>query len=101
MCAPIPRVQRPLIKQALVRADAADGSTDQVITRCAGCALHMDGSADHNLEVGGFDLHLCSAACKKRFASDLSVSLASLVDTVAALPQDTGPETAEPNTAKH
>ena len=69
-------------RAALAKADAADGSEDRVVGKCAGCALHMDGSADHPLEVAEYTLHLCSADCKKGFEGDLSASLEGLVATV-------------------
>ncbi|MBX3394962.1 MAG: hypothetical protein KF841_06305 [Phycisphaerae bacterium] len=52
----------------LAKADAVDGKTDKIITRCAGCALGMDGKQDHELVVGEYRMHFCNAGCKDRFA---------------------------------
>jgi hypothetical protein len=51
-------------------ADAADGTTDKVIHRCAGCKLAMDGNAKHALTVGEYEMHFCSVDCTSRFSSD-------------------------------
>lgn len=54
----------------LARADAVDGTEDQVVSKCLTCALGMSGSEDHISNYGPYALHLCSAGCKKRFDSD-------------------------------
>lgn len=54
----------------LTAADAVDGTTDKVVGKCAGCALGMDGSPDHKLEMEGYAMHFCSAGCKDGFSAD-------------------------------
>jgi len=51
----------------LAYADAVDGTADRTVTRCPGCALAMDGSAEHAFELGGYELHFCSATCRDHF----------------------------------
>ncbi len=51
----------------LVKADAADGATDKVVSKCLTCNLGMDGSSDHIAKLGDYQLHLCSAECKAGF----------------------------------
>jgi len=43
----------------LVKADAADGKTDKVVEKCAGCALGMAGNAAKSVKAGEYTLHLC------------------------------------------
>lgn len=62
----------------LAQADRFDGRADHVVTRCAGCALHMDGHAEHALEVGDYSLQFCSNSCKDAFAKDLERSIVAL-----------------------
>ncbi len=62
----------------LAKADAKDGATDKVVTKCVTCALAMDGSADHKVSVEGYEVHLCSADCKKSFEGDPTKSLQTL-----------------------
>jgi len=66
--------------EALKVADAADGTEDGVAHKCAGCALGMDGNADHALKVDETTLHLCSAMCKEYFSKDVASNLATLVN---------------------
>jgi len=73
-CKPSPQPMDPettaLVQAKLAKADAVDGQVDQVITKCAGCSLAMDGSPEHTMKLSGFTLHLCSASCKTRFGKD-------------------------------
>jgi hypothetical protein len=62
----------------LAKADAVDGTTDKVVSKCVTCALGMDGSADHAVTVGNYKLHLCSDACKKKFDTDSEKALLAL-----------------------
>lgn len=55
---------------ALAKADAVDGATDKVVSKCLTCNLGMDGSPDHVAKVGDYELHLCSAHCKDGFEAD-------------------------------
>jgi len=54
----------------LVSADAADGTVDHVVTKCAGCGLGMAGDASHSTQVGEYELHLCSGSCLDSFVSE-------------------------------
>ena len=67
------------LSEALKVADAADGVEDKVAHKCAGCALGMDGSADHAVEVDGYTLHLCSSMCKTYFSKDISGNVVQLL----------------------
>ena len=51
----------------LAKADAMDGTTDKVVHKCAGCALGMDGKADHAFELEGYTMHFCSGPCRDGF----------------------------------
>lgn len=62
----------------LAQADRFDGQADHVVSRCAGCALHMDGRAEHALEVNDYSLHFCSNSCKADFSKDLERSIVAL-----------------------
>lgn len=54
----------------LAKADLADGTEDHVVSKCLTCSLGMDGKSAHASTFGEYELHLCSAACQKSFASD-------------------------------
>ena len=75
-----PDAPNPALVEALKTADAADGTEDHVATKCAGCALAMDGDAEHSVSVDGYTLHLCSAACKSHFEKDVSGNLQKLLN---------------------
>lgn len=47
------------ITAKLEKADAADGKVDKVVSKCAGCALGMDGKAEHSAKLGDYTLHFC------------------------------------------
>jgi len=66
------------ILAALARADAVDGTEDMVVAKCPGCALAMEGSADHAMHVDEYELHFCSDDCKDRFAETASESILAL-----------------------
>ena len=71
-------------KEALVevlkKADLADGNEDQVAHKCAGCALAMDGKAEHAIDVDGTTLHFCSGMCKSNFSKNTTGNLLKLVN---------------------
>jgi len=54
----------------LAKADAMDGATDHVVSKCGMCALRMDGSDAHASKVGDYELHFCSSDCKESFDED-------------------------------
>ena len=66
------------ILAALARADAVDGTEDMVVAKCPGCALAMEGSADHAMHVDKYELHFCSDDCKGRFEETASESILAL-----------------------
>jgi len=55
------------LEEKLAAADLFDGTADHVVTRCASCNLGMQGSADHAVQIGGYELHFCSEGCAKPF----------------------------------
>jgi len=73
-------VDQAHIAEVLKVADAADGNEDKVAHKCSGCALAMDGKAEHALEVEGTTLHFCSGMCKDNFSKDITGNLLKLVN---------------------
>ena len=63
---------------ALEKADAADGTSDKLVTRCLPCNLSMAGKAEHASKYGEYTVHLCSDHCKAYFERDPEKVLASL-----------------------
>lgn len=59
----------------LATADAADGTVDHVVSKCAGCRLGMDGRADHAVSAHGYQLHFCSDDCKARSSKDIDATI--------------------------
>lgn len=62
----------------LAAADAFDGTEDKIISKCAGCALGMDGSENYAVETNGYTLHLCGDRCKKAFDANTTQSVLAL-----------------------
>ena len=62
----------------LVKADAADGAADKVVSKCLTCNLGMEGSAEHVATLGDYKLHLCSDECKAGFEADPEKALLAL-----------------------
>ena len=60
----------PALEAILAKADAMDGTTDHVVSKCGMCALRMDGSDAHVSKVGDYELHFCSEECKESFDED-------------------------------
>jgi hypothetical protein len=76
------RQEAPLDQAALTKlaaADELDGSKDHLISKCAGCALAMDGSPNHTVKLAESTLQFCSAFCRDEFAKDPVGKLAGLV----------------------
>ena len=71
----------PEMEAVLARADLADGTEDHVVAKCSGCGLAMDGSADHVLNVGEYELHFCSDSCQGRVENDVTGALMALAET--------------------
>ena len=57
-------------RAGLAAADAADGTTDHVVSRCATCRLGMDGVAQYSATYAGYEMHFCSTECKQTFEQD-------------------------------
>ena len=66
------------IEAKLAQADLVDGTADKIVSKCAGCALAMDGSPEHTLEVAGYTLRFCAAECKETFAKDTTKSILAM-----------------------
>jgi hypothetical protein len=62
----------------LATADLADGTEDNVVSKCPGCNLAMDGSAEHVAHVGEYELHFCSAGCSEKFQEDTNAAILAL-----------------------
>lgn len=62
----------------LAKADAADGTVDQVVVRCVVCNLSMDGEPERSSTYAGYTFHLCSAGCKETFDHDPAKALGRL-----------------------
>jgi hypothetical protein len=74
----------PRLAKVLAIADAADGTTDNVVAKCSGCSLAMEGSEEHTHQVGDYTLRFCSASCRDNFAEDSSKALIAMSETMAA-----------------
>jgi YHS domain-containing protein len=66
------------VEAKLAEADEVDGTVDKVVSKCAACALGMDGKAEHALKVSGYTMHFCSAKCKEGFEKDTTKSILAL-----------------------
>ena len=62
----------------LARADLADGTEDHVVRKCASCNLAMDGSPDHALQVGEYEMHFCTSTCSRRFKEATEASILAM-----------------------
>ena len=62
----------------LAKADAFDGTTDKIISKCPTCKLQMDGSSEHAAEVSGYTVYFCSEKCKAEFTKDTMNSINDL-----------------------
>ncbi len=62
----------------LLSADAIDGTSDKIVSKCAGCALGMDGKSEFALQSHGYTLYFCSAECKDGFAKDMEASVLAI-----------------------
>ena len=62
----------------LAKADAADGATDKVVSKCVTCMLGMEGQPDHAATYGEYTLHFCSEACREHFIKDREKALLAL-----------------------
>ena len=63
----------------LAKADAYDGKTDKVVSKCAMCALRMDGQEKHEFAIEGYKMHFCGEGCLERCKKDPAKTLLALV----------------------
>ena len=66
------------VQAKLAAADLVDGTADKIVTRCASCALGMDGSSDHTLTVMDYTLYFCTERCATAFAEDTTKSILAM-----------------------
>ena len=66
------------VEAKLAEADKFDGKSDKIVSKCAGCALGMDGKSEHALEVSGYKLYFCSEDCKAAFEKDTTKAILAL-----------------------
>lgn len=71
-------VKKSDVLAKLAKLDAVDGTADKVVSKCGGCELRMDGSGEHAINVSGYEMHFCSAKCKKDFYKDTTRSILAL-----------------------
>ena len=65
-------------KAALATADLADGTADHVIKKCAVCALAMDGSEAHVVQLADYTAHACSAHCAHKLSTEPQAVLSTI-----------------------
>jgi len=66
------------VRPMLANADAVDGKTDKVVSKCAACALGMDGKSKHAIKTAGYTMHFCSDMCREHFADGLSDNIMAM-----------------------
>jgi hypothetical protein len=76
--APAPAAIGPELMAKLAKADAADGKTDKIVHKCAGCSLGMDGTDAHSLKVQDYTMHFCSDKCLAPYKADAAKEIAAL-----------------------
>ncbi|UCC32461.1 MAG: hypothetical protein JSU86_09300 [Phycisphaerales bacterium] len=62
----------------LAKADEYDGTIDHIVSKCPNCALHMDGTHEHVLQVSGYTLRFCAEHCKKEYEKDTANAILAL-----------------------
>jgi len=75
----------PELSAQLVAADRLDGSEDKVVSKCASCALHMNGKEEFALELADYRLDFCSDFCQNNYREDGAGKLMAL--KIAAAPE--------------
>jgi len=73
-----PEVDEAKVLALLARADALDGQTDKVVTKCASCLLSMDGKPEHSLKAMDYTMYFCTEGCAERFGKDLTNSILAM-----------------------
>lgn len=76
--APAEYAATPEMAEILAKADALDGQSDKIVSRCASCALGMDGSKEHSLRVGEYTMCFCRDDCQQAFSKDVSQSVLAM-----------------------
>jgi YHS domain-containing protein len=66
------------VEAMLAKADAFDGTTDKIVSKCVQCALAMDGDPEFATEAFGYTLHFCSAHCKETFEEDTTKAILAM-----------------------
>lgn len=62
----------------LAAADAVDGTVDRVVSKCAGCALGMNGKSDDTIKYEGYTMNFCAAGCRDHFNEDFKKSVLAM-----------------------
>jgi hypothetical protein len=62
----------------LVAADEYDGKSDKTITKCAGCALGMDGKADNKIVYAEYTMWFCAPGCRDDFNKNVKESVLAM-----------------------
>jgi hypothetical protein len=65
----------PALQAKLAGADLMDGTEDKVVSRCTGCGLAMEGSDEHTVAVGDYELHFCSESCRDNVTDEAILAL--------------------------
>ena len=66
------------VEAKLAKADLLDGEADKIVTRCASCALRMNGTSEHSLKVLDYTLYFCTPGCAQRFAENINESILAM-----------------------
>lgn len=66
------------VEAKLAKADLLDGNADKIVTRCASCALAMDGSEAHSLKVLDYTLYFCTERCASTFGEDTTKAVLAM-----------------------
>jgi YHS domain-containing protein len=66
------------VEAKLAKADAYDGTTDKILSKCLTCGLGMAGKSDFSYMHHGYTLHFCSVECRTVFAKDSAKAVANL-----------------------
>ena len=64
----------------LVMADKIDGAEDQVVHKCGGCALAMDGDPNYTINVADYEMQFCSEYCRDKFSADPEAQVLALAE---------------------
>ena len=62
----------------LAAADAYDGTTDKIVSKCLTCGLKMEGSDEHAVTVEGYAVHLCGPERATKFKEDTTKAILAL-----------------------